>query len=308
MDSRLTDVSLRRLQVFLVVCDTLHMAQAAERLGVAQPALSQQIHALERALGVELFHRRKRGIDLTAAGEACRTEAERLLSLHAGAIETVRRIGRGEMGRLTLGYVASAMFEPRFPAQLKRMRNAFPDVELDLREGSISALLAGVEAGDIDVALVRAPIVASTLLRHQLHSGQDLVVILQPGHPLAKLPKIPIARLAPEPMIGFPDSEKVGIMRVAQQLAAAEGAQLHVRWRVAEIGSILGLVAAGLGFGIVPKNIALLAGAEIVSRPLATSGARAELWLVWREDRETPALLQFLKIATPQDKPERVRT
>ncbi|MDE1149838.1 MAG: LysR substrate-binding domain-containing protein [Azospirillaceae bacterium] len=296
MDNLLTTVSLRRLQVFLAVCETLHMARAAERLGVAQPALSQQIAALEAALGVRLFNRRKRGIDLTAAGAACRAEAERLLAAHAGAIDTVRRTARGEAGRLSLGYVASSLMERDFPAQLKVMRDRYPDVELALREGGVAALLDALERGELDAALVRAPVTVNRPLVHQVHSSQDLVAILPKGHPLAELEAVPITRLAGEALVGFDDPEDVGIMRVVSDLAATAGTSLQMKWRVSAIGSVLGLVAAGMGYGIVPRNIALLAGAEIVVRPLADTHARAELWLLWHEQRRSPTLARFLAV------------
>lgn len=300
MEDFLTTISLRRMQVFMTVCKTLHMARAAERLGVSQPALSQQIRGLEQAMGVQLFYRRKRGIDLTAAGETCRIEAERLLQLHAGAVDAIRRAARGESGRITLGYVSSAMFEQRFSTQLKTMREKLPEVELNLREGSIAALLAGLESGDIDIALVRAPMRVEAPLSHRFHSRQDLIVILPKGHHLATAGEaISIARLAAEQMVGFPDADNVGIMRTAADLATAAGVQLQVKWQVSEVGSVLGLVAAGLGYGIVPKAIAQLASPDVSTHALAEPGARTELWLVWHEERMSPALRQFIDIAAP---------
>ncbi|MBU9366027.1 LysR family transcriptional regulator [Burkholderia multivorans] len=297
MNSLLTSASLRRLQVFLAGCETLHMARAAEQLGVAQPALSQQIKGLEDALGVRLFNRRKRGIDLTTAGESFRAEAQKLLALHGQAIDIVRRTARGEMGRLAIGYVPSAMFERSFPLQLRAMREQHPNVELILRDGTLVELSRALLAGEIDVALVRAPVPKDLPLRHRVHSTQELTVILPAGHALAALDKIPLARLVAEPMIGFPDPDNVGIMHVVANLAAKAGATLEQKWRVADVGSILGLVAAGVGFGIVPRNFAQLAGPEIVARPLAGRTPRAELWLVWHEEKETPALKRFLAMA-----------
>ncbi|MCB8883398.1 LysR family transcriptional regulator [Acidisoma cellulosilytica] len=297
MDSLLSTVSLRRLQVFLAVCETLHMALAAEKLGVAQPALSQQIRGLEAAIGARLFHRRKRGIDLTAAGTLCRDQAIRLLRLHGETIEQVQRVARGEAGRIVLGYVGSAMFERRFPAELRRMRDRCPGVELSLREGSILGLLDAVGTGDIDIALVRAPIDVAPPLKTRFHSRQPLCVILPQGHALARLSSISIGQLAEETMIGLPDSEAVGIMRVVTDLAHAAGISLPVKWHVSEVGSVLGLVAAGLGFGIVPEAIADLGGPEIAARPLqADPLAYAELRLVWHEEKRTPALSQFLSV------------
>jgi DNA-binding transcriptional LysR family regulator len=296
MNDLLSTASLRRLQVFLVVSETLHMGRAAEQLDIAQPALSQQIRGLETALGVRLFNRRKRGIDLTAAGEACRTEALRLLALHGGIIETVRRTARGEMGRIAMGYVGSSMFEPEFPAQLRQMREMHPGVELQLREASVATLLALLGAGELDLALIRAPAPIPSQLTYRVHSKHKLAVILSAAHPLARLKRVPISRLASEPMIGYPDADNVGIMGVVQNLARAAGVTVETKWRVSEIGSVLGLVAAGLGYGVVSENIATLAGPEIATRPLADPNARADLWLVWNEQRMTPALSQFLQI------------
>lgn len=300
MDEILTAVSLRRLRVFLTVCETLHMARAAERLGVAQPALSQQIRSLEEAVGAHLFHRRKRGIDLTAAGAAFRLEAEGLLRQHAEAIDIARRAARGEMGRLALGYVSSAMFERRFPSQLRLMRERHPQVQFILREGNIKGLIAAVESGEVDLALVRAPIAIAPPLHKRLHSRQKLVVVLPQGHRLTALPAIPIRELAQEAMVALPDLENVGIMHVAGALAAAEGLALNIRWQVSEVASVLGLVAAGLGFGIVPSDIAAMAGPELAVRPLSAGQAPApatELWLVWHDEKITPALEHFLTIA-----------
>jgi DNA-binding transcriptional LysR family regulator len=298
MDSLLSTVSLRRLHVFLAVCETLHMARAAEQLGVAQPALSQQIRGLEEALGARLFHRRKRGIELTAAGAVCRDEATRLLRLHEAAVEQIRRVARGEAGRIAIGYVGSAMFERGFPAELRLMRDRFPGVTLSLREGTIVSLLEAVKQGDLDIALVRAPIDVSPPLLTRFYSRQLLSVILPQTHALARLPAIPIETLAGETMIGLPDSEAVGIMRIVTELARAAGVSLPVHLQVTEVGSVLGLVAAGLGFGIVPEAIAALAGPEIAARPLATApAAHAELRLVWHAEKVTPAVSQFLSIA-----------
>lgn len=304
MNSILSAVSLRRLRVFLCVCETLHMARAAERLGVAQPALSQQIAALEEAIGAKLLQRYGRGIELTTAGHACRSEAQKLLALHQNVIEQVRRTARGDIGIIALGYVGSSMFTDEFPAQLKEMRENAPEVEFILREGGIAIQLAGLEDGDLDVALVRAPVVVNPPLRYRLHSRQDLVVILPGDHQLAELPEIPLKKLSSESMIGFSDTDDVGIGSIVAQLAKRAGCKLEVKWRVTEIGSILGLVAAGLGYGIVPKDVALYTNHRIIMRPLAELGASTELWLVWNEQKETPALRRFLDIAVPPTNPD----
>ncbi|MFF9550778.1 LysR family transcriptional regulator [Methylobacterium fujisawaense] len=296
--------SLRRLRAFLVVCETLHLGRAAERIGIAQPALSQQIRGLEEGLGVRLFHRRKRGIDLTSAGEAYRIEAVKLLRLHAEAAEEARRVARGEMGRLAVGYVASAMFEPRFPETLRALHHALPDLRIALREDGITELLATLMNGEFDVVLIRAPVSLPTECRHLLGARQRLVAVLPERHPLSVKAELSISELAGDPMVGFNDPDDRGIMRIASNLAATSGRALDVRWRVSGVTGILGLAAAGQGFGIVAESSACVTLPGVCYRPLSDLGAVAELWYVWRPDRLTPAtehLLAMVRARQPDD-------
>lgn len=300
----LVAASLRRLRAFLVVCETLHLGRAAERMGIAQPALSQQIRGLEGGLGVRLFHRRKRGIDLTSAGQAYRIEALKLLRLHAEAAEETRRVARGEMGRLEVGYVASAMFEPRFPETLRALHLALPDLRIALREDGIKELLRALMNGEFDVVLVRAPIVLPAECRHMIGARQRLVAVLPEGHPLSARAELSIAELVREPMVGFNDPDDRGIMRIASDLAAASDMALDVRWRVSGVTGILGLAAAGQGFGIVAESSACVTLPGVCYRPLSDPGAVAELWYAWRPDRLTPAterLLAMARARQPED-------
>jgi len=297
MNDALVSASLRRLQVFLAVCETMHVGRAAERLNIAQPALSQQIKGLEHAVGAPLFHRRKRGIDLTEAGHVCRREARRLLAAHDALIHQVQRAARGEVGRLNLGYVGSAMFQQQFPSQLKTMRDNAPDVEIVLTEGSVAELCRALDAGELDAALARGPFRVGPGIKRQLHSRQDLVVIMAPDHPMRMHDAIPTADLALHPMVGLPDTDEVGIMQIISEHAATAGIVLNVQWRASDIGSVVGLVAAGLGFSVVPRETAALARAGVISRPLAVAPVKTELWLLWHEDRVTPALERFFSTA-----------
>lgn len=296
MDDRLASVSLRRLHAFLAVCDTLHMARAADRLHITQPALSQQIQGLEQALGVMLFNRRKRGIDLTAAGEACRAEAEKLLAAHALMIDGVLRTARGEAGQLNIGYVGSLMYGQRFPLQLKTMQQQFPDVELSLRQGTFSGLLSAVRAGELDVALVGAPAEIEAPLAHRMHSRQDLVAALPQDHPLAQFESVPLSRLSGEPLIALRGTDDIGASRVVARTAAAAGLDLDIKWHVSEFNGVLGLVAAGFGCAIVPEDLARISTREIHFRPVTPPGLYTEYWLVWNRQRTTPALDQFMNL------------
>lgn len=289
--------SLRRLAYFLDVCETLHIGKSAERLGIAQPALSQQIKKLETELAVQLFLRRKRGIELTVAGAAYRLEVQRLLAMHAQASEVAQRTARGELGSIHLGYVGSAMFEPEFPSLLKRLRSQYPGVRLALHEQRIEDQLAALQRGELDIAVVRAPgVELGPRQQKRVGSRRPLIVALPNDNPLLAQAAVSIADLAAEPMISFDDPSSLAILQIAHTLAQRAGVQLNVAWRVPEVASILGLVAAGMGYGIVPASIASLAMPTVSFRPLTDEGAYAELWYVWNEDRITPAIQRFLDL------------
>lgn len=289
--------SLRRLAYFLDVCETLHIGKSAERLGIAQPALSQQIKKLETELHVQLFFRRKRGIEMTVAGTAYRIEVQRLLAMHEHANEVAQRTARGELGSLNVGYIGSAMFEPEFPALLKRLRGEYPGIHLTLHEQRIEEQLEALQRGDLDIAVVRGPIGAlSTNQRKQAGSRRPLIVALPSDNPLLANPILSIAQLANEPMVSFSDPSNLAILQIASTLAHCAGVTLNIAWRVPEVASILGLVAAGMGYGIVPASISSLTMPTVSFRPLADDGAYSELWYIWDEERSTPAVERFLAL------------
>jgi DNA-binding transcriptional LysR family regulator len=288
--NELAALSLRRLQVFLVVARHLHIGRAAEQLGIAQPAVSQQIGALEQALGVRLFHRRKRGIDLTHAGIAYRDACQSLLDRHHADAEVARRTARGEAGRLAIGYVVSAMFGDTLPGLLRHVRDERPGLALELHEGSIGAVLRQLEEGRIDVALVRAPLPLAPGWTHLALRPQPLRLALPEGHALAAQDKAQLSDLDGLPLISYADPGDYGVMQVVSRLAQQAGFQLNVQWTSSSVTGVLGLVSAGLGSGIVPEGLAQLNPSRIVLRPIDHPEAVAELWFVWDAARVSPAL------------------
>src|SRR5580658_5158215 len=147
-------IELRHLRYFLAVADTLHFSRAAERLGIAQPPLSQQIRRLEQLLGHALFDRTTRGVNLTLAGQLLAERARGMMERIQDDLEQVRRLGRGEQGTLTVGFSGSIMFID-LPVVIARYRRLYPTVELRLREMSTAALIAGLLDGTLDLAVLR---------------------------------------------------------------------------------------------------------------------------------------------------------
>ena len=163
------DVELRHLRYFLAVAETLHFSKAAQRLGMAQPPLSQQIRRLEEIVGHRLFDRTTRGVKLTLAGQLLEERARTTIEKVQDDLAQVRRLGRGEEGTLTVGFSGSVMFT-ELPAAIGAYRRRYPKVELRLRELATSAQIAALLDGTLDLAFLRdgdptEGIEISTLLR-----------------------------------------------------------------------------------------------------------------------------------------------
>ena len=152
-------MELRHLRYFTVVAEELHFTRAAARLGIGQPPLSQQIQQLEREIGTALFLRLPRGVELTEAGAQFLEDARAILASADRAIDTARRLGRGEHGAITVGFTASAVFHPYLPRAIRAFRDRYPDVRISLTESNTVSLLRGLRENAVDVAFVRPPYV-----------------------------------------------------------------------------------------------------------------------------------------------------
>src|SRR5215472_19158973 len=134
-------MELRHIRYFIAVAEEGRIAWAAERLGIQQPPLSQQIRALERELDVLLFRRKPRGVELTDAGRALLTDARTILAQVDHAFVTTRRTARGEQGRIAVGFTSSAPFHPFVPRVLRAFGHAYPRVALVLEESGTGEMV-----------------------------------------------------------------------------------------------------------------------------------------------------------------------
>src|SRR5579862_9283946 len=151
-------MELRHLRYFVAVAEEGHITRAAERLGIQQPPLSQQIRALEAELQVQLLRRKPRGVELTQAGEAFHAEARAILQQVERAVAAARRTGSGEAGHIGLGFTSSASFHPFVPRIIREFRAAYPLVALKLEESGTGELVDALVDERLDAAFVRSPI------------------------------------------------------------------------------------------------------------------------------------------------------
>ncbi len=295
-------IELRHLRYFAAVAEELHFGRAAEKLGIAQPPLSQQIKSMEELIGYPLFERKPR-VRLTPVGEALLEVARRTLGQVEEGLEMVRRAGRGEVGKVTVGFAASTLTTV-LPEILRNFREQYPGVELRLRELSSAAQAAALADGSIDVGFLREAVTHGTDLICERILREEFMTVLPPGHPLAERREVPLTELAGEPFVHFPRAVAPTLF---DQIAAAcrrAGFRPRVVQEAQEWLTILGLVEAGLGVSLVPASFRRLRWGDVQYRPLGTPREFTEVFVCRPTAPVVPAVVQLIGIArsiTPAD-------
>ena len=285
-------MELRQLRYFIAVAEELHFRRAAARLHMSQPPLSQQIARLEEELGVRLLTRTRRRVELTAAGAAFLRDARAMVGELDAAIATARRVDAGQAGLLRVNFVGSALLSI-VPGIVQRFRGRRPEVEIELHERSTLEQLRAVGAGVVDVGLVRPPIDADDGLLTELVMRERTVAAIPVGHPLAGLTRVPLKRLAAEPLVLFPREQAPGFHDLITGRLAATGTSPRVVQYAPEMVTIIGLVAAGIGLSPVPASVARLALDGVTYRPLV-GAPDAELMAVTRAGDDSPLVAAFV--------------
>lgn len=287
------------MRYIVVLAEELHFGRTARRLGLQQPTLSQQVRKLEDELGVALFDRTTREVRITAAGESFVAEARRALHHVERARLTARRIGRGEVGELSLSFVGSAVPE-LIPRVLRGFRRVYPGVELHVRELPSAAQVDELLAGRVDVGILHA---LQESERPEALTGQEifrdvLVAALPRRHPLASLSPLPTSRLAGEPFILFPRRMGPALHDRITGLARAAGFEIRVSQEAGRMQTIIGMVAAEVGVSIVPRTMAALRQPGVEFRRLTPSPEPLSLHLVWRRGDTNPVVRNLRTVLT----------
>jgi DNA-binding transcriptional LysR family regulator len=286
----------RQLSSFVTLAEELHFVRAAARLGVTQPALSQQIVRLEEALSVRLFERTKRRVALTDAGRVFLTDALAILRQFELATMGARRAAKGQIGRLTIGFVEASPFN-MLPRLVSRLSRELPEVSLVLQEMVTEEQVEALRSGRIDVGLLRPMFNDSGLGKLPLLRERYLVA-LPASHPLAEAESVVLSALRNERFIVTPARKRryvEGRFRAAFKRA---GFEPDIAQEVNQLHTIIGLVGGGIGIALVPSSVSRLNLEGVVYRPLRDKDTPvAELVAAWSLERETPVLRRFLAIA-----------
>jgi DNA-binding transcriptional LysR family regulator len=294
IDTTNISIDLRRLRFFLAVAEELHFRRAAARLHISQPPLSAAIRGLEEDLGVVLFKRTTRRVSMTPAGRVLADEAIALFSRLRQTEELVKRVGRGEEGVLSVGFIGISTVMG-LPQIVRRYREQFPSIALRLEELPSATVEAEVRAGGLDVGFLRSidPLVPP--LDGRLFVEDPYHVALPEGHRLAARKSVSLSDLDGEPLLFFPRSFQPRIHDTWITAFHTAKVTPNLIQEIRTHQTELTLVAAAMGIALVPASAAAERREGVAYRPLEADVPPVRVYAAWHRDRLSPAVARFVE-------------
>jgi DNA-binding transcriptional LysR family regulator len=315
---------LRQLRYFVTVAEEKHFGRAAARLSMTQPPLSQAIRALEETLGVALFARTKRSVELTRVGADLLPDVRRLLAAAEGLRPLAQSLARGEAGVLSLAFVSTADYG-LLPPLLREFGARHPRVRLELLEATSDVQIEELIAGRIDAGLVIGPLpprYASQL--SWLPLAREPLVIAMPAAMAARVERneerneegnekgnaeagedtieewrdtpLSLANAADMPLVVFPRHLAPGFYDIIMDCYGAAGLTPRIGQEAIQMQTIVSLVSAAMGVALVPQSLRNLRRTGVVYRPLREAVPAVVTGLVWRTAEVSPVLAGFIDI------------
>jgi DNA-binding transcriptional LysR family regulator len=296
-------IELRLWRQFVTVAEELHFGRAALRLHMTQPPLTQAIAHLERSLGLLLFTRTKRSVQLTPQGVALLPQVRELLQSAHGLVMQARALAMGESGRLRLAFVSTAGFA-LLPQWVMAFRQDFPGVQIDLVEATSDVQLQLLKSNEVDAGfLLHASGFAPEGLQRLTVAQEELVLALPESHKLAKRKLLRLQDVLGLPLVTFPRRIAPSLFDAVMGIYSDFGKPPEVAQEAIQMQTIVNLVSAGLGVAWVPASVQQFQRSGVVYRQVHASGrgvARSlvpvcETSLMW--NRSSPALERFMAFA-----------
>ncbi len=295
---------LRHLVYFREVARRLHFREAAEHLGVAQPALSRAIAQLESALDADLLNRTRRGVAITPAGRHLLERIEPLLRQVGAIPRELQALASGQVGHVRVAFTGLAMATV-LPRILRAFHREHPGIRVELSESPTSAQIPALQAGDIACGFFH-PDSETPGIRTRLLMRERNGILLPAAHALAKRTALQLRELAATPFVMFPRAHNPGFYDRILTAFSSAGVTPRIAEEVWPRANGIGLVRAGLGATFMTPSEAQHLPPEVVFRPLRGAAPESRLVVGWRQPPEPPpALAAFLAVATTASPPRK---
>jgi DNA-binding transcriptional LysR family regulator len=285
-------LELRHIHAFVCVAKHLHFSRAADELDIAAPSLTKLIQEAERLLGVRLFHRTKRSVALSAAGSAYLAEAISALGHLARGEERAILAERGELGRIEIGYVASAAYAGVLQRAVSGFRARYAGVDVSIREVPMDDAAGMLRDGVLDAAYVRPPMPLVEGIQSSTVHRDTFVLALPENSALAGSPTVKPAHLHDQCFV-LPEQES-GTFEVARRGRFSP----RLGPRPGTLAAVLACVSLGGNVAVVPHTLAgCITLPGVVYRNIAGKPIASEIALAFRKFERTPAVRAFLEFA-----------
>jgi DNA-binding transcriptional LysR family regulator len=284
-------MELRHFRYVIAVAEELNFGRAAERLNMSQPPLSHQIRLLEEELGVKLFERTKRRVQITEAGIRLVEEARKVLAQVDRAAKVTSRSDKGDLAHLTIGmsWERTVMVE-----SLRIFGERYPEVHVDLQRLPQAQLVRGLVEGRLDVGFIVGTSRREATLIYETLAWESLVVGFPPDHRLVRAERVPLRALAKERYIMFERDRNPGLYDEIIAVCRNAGFSLNVMHEVDGVDSGMALVAAGLGIALFPRAAEDTHREGIVFRRLEARALKMESVMVYRRGVPSDVVRVFL--------------
>ncbi|MGY1718645.1 LysR family transcriptional regulator [Blastococcus sp. SYSU DS0552] len=288
-------MELRHLRYFVTVAEELHFRKAAEKLHIVQPALSKQISALERELGVPLLERDRRHVMLTEAGRVFLEEATEVLAHADGAMVRARAVSRGEVGRLNIGFIQPALAD-LLPRSLRVFRQHYPGVLLTLSEATSRTAVERIASRSMHFAFTRLPTVARPDLATEVLSEEPVSLVVPKGHRLATQASVRLEEIAGEDTVLIDRKVEPELHDYYVAACNSAGFSPRVAHEVNSTSVAIGLVAGGLGVAFAPSSARLAPQHNVAYVPIEGDRLKLTMGAMWHSGPRATVLDNFLRL------------
>ncbi|ABD56166.1 LysR family transcriptional regulator [Jannaschia sp. CCS1] len=284
---------LRQIRYFVATAEELHFRRAADRLGIAQPALSRAIQALEAELDVALFVRTNRSVQITTAGRVFLDGAREILTLTERMLEETRTAHDGRMGALRIGYTDFAI-AGELPSLLKHFQERHPRVTLKPQHGVTQTQIRLLEEGKLDLGFVTGPIVRDGFDQRVVQS-EALQAVVPDSHPFAGRATLSIADLAEEDFVHGSSRDWQHFYDYLLPMCRRAGFSPRIVQEAFNTAGILGLVSCGMGVTVLTERVCSALGPGLVAIPITDADERLVTSAIWRKDHLSGPARHFVE-------------